>query len=348
MRALDRKRPTSPLRAILAAFGLLIALPAAGEPHPTVAKHGSRDERRATNTRAKTASLLSLSDGELQKLVENDVESLGSLSIGVPNNGRLVNGVQPSEGALFEVVAPEFSYGTKETIEYLNAAVREVHDKHADTPPLHIGHISKKSGGHLSPHLSHQSGRDVDLGYYYKDKRAWYRRATWNTLDVDRTWTLVRALVTKTDVDLILIDYSIQSLLKKHALQIGEDKAWVHKLFQGSGDRPAIIRHARGHATHIHVRFFSPDAQRNAQRAYPFLLDQELVEPVVVYHHHRVRKGETLGRLAKMYGTSVQSIQQANGLRGTLIQAKKVYKIPKAGGPAPVEGPLIFPPRQLP
>src|SRR5690606_22036938 len=113
---------------------------------------------------------------------------------------------------------------------------------------------------------SHQSGRDVDLGYFYKDKRAWYRRATWQTLDVERTWTFVRALITKTDIDLLLIDYSIQSLLKKHALAIGEDEAWIHKLFHGSGDRPAIIRHARGHATHIHARFFSPEAQRNAQR----------------------------------------------------------------------------------
>lgn len=297
---------------------------------------------------AKTRSLLGLSDSELQKLIDNDVESLGSLSIGLPNNGRLLNGVRMEESPLFEIVAPDYSWGTKEMVEFLKIAAAEVQREHPGTPPLHLGHISKKSGGYLSPHLSHQSGRDVDLGYYYSAKRAWYRRATWSNLDTPRTWSLVKALILKTDVELILIDASIQTLLRKHAEQIGEDKAWLQRVFKGGAERPAIIRHARGHATHMHVRFFSPEAQRNAQRAYPLLIEQELVDPVVVYQHHRVRKGETLGRLAKMYGTSVDAIQRANGLRGTTIQAKRVYKIPLRGGPAPVEGPLLFPPRQLP
>lgn len=344
-------------RILLAASGLLSVLvaftssTASGETKSSSAGQGSvltRPAGASSETRAKTRSLLGLSDGELHKLIENDVQSLGSLSIGLPNNGRLLNGVRPEEGDLFEIVAPDFTWGTKETIEYLKVAVAEVHRQHEDTPPLHMGHISTKSGGYLSPHLSHQSGRDVDLGYYYSSKRAWYRRATWNTLDAARTWTLVKALITKTDVDLILIDASIQSLLRKHAEQAGEDKAWLQKIFRGSGDRPAIIRHARGHATHIHVRFFSPEAQRNAQRAYPVLIEEEMVDPVVIYHHHRVRKGETLGQLAKRYGTTVQAIKDANGLRSTMIQAKRTYKIPKRGGPAPVDGPLIFPPRQLP
>ena len=61
-----------------------------------------------------------------------------------------------------------------------------------------------------------------------------------------------------------------------------------------------------------------------------------------------VRKGETLGRLAKRYGTSVKSIQQANGLRGTVIQAKRTYKIPRRGGPAPINEPIEVPERVLP
>jgi penicillin-insensitive murein endopeptidase len=266
----------------------------------------------------------------------------------MPNNGRLINGVRPKNDEHFEVVTPDFAWGTAETIAYLEQAVAVVHQAHPDTEPLHVGHISKPDGGHLSPHLSHQSGRDVDLGFYYKNKRAWYRRATWDTFDTERNWTLVKALITRTDVDLILLDRSLQVLLRKHAQSLGEDKLWLHRIFSGSADRPAIIRHARGHSTHLHVRFFSPEAQRNAQRVYPFLLDHELVKPVVLFEHHRVRKGETLGRLAKRYGTTVQAIQQANGLRGTLIQARKVYKIPLRGGPAPIEEPLSFPKRELP
>lgn len=348
----SRNRRARTLLATSCLLSVLVALSSSTASGETKSSAAGAVLTQAAGTsripQAKTRSLLVLSDGELHKLIENDVESLGSLSIGLPNNGRLLNGIRLEEGDLFEIVAPDFTWGTKETIEYLKAATAEVHRKHESTPPLHVGHISKKSGGYLSPHLSHQSGRDVDLGYFYSNKRAWYRRATWSNLDTARTWTLVKALIVKTDVDLILIDASIQALLRKHAEQAGEDQAWLQKVFKGSADRPAVIRHARGHATHMHVRFFSPDAQKNAQRAYPLLIEEELIDPVVVYQHHRVRKGETLGRLAKMYGTTVQAIQAANGLRNTMIQAKRVYKIPRRGGPTPVDGPLTFPPRQLP
>lgn len=345
---LFRRAPSRPVRS--QGFKYTLPLMAAFILGATNAPAGDDTEKitQRASVRAKSASLLALSDGELQKKIETDVHSLGSLSVGLPNNGRLLNGVRPQEGKYFELVVPDFSWGTEETIEYLRIAVAEVHKEHADTPPLHVGHISKPGGGYLSPHLSHQSGRDVDLGFYYRSKRAWYRRPTWETFDTPRTWTLIKALITKTDVEMILIDGSLQSLLRKHAESIGEEKLWLDRVFRGSGERPAVIRHVRGHGTHLHVRFYSPTAQRNAQRVYPLLLDKALIEPVTVYTQHLVKPGETLGRLAKKYGTTVQAIQQANGLRGITIQAKKVYKIPRQGGPAAVQGPLIFPPRQLP
>lgn len=295
-----------------------------------------------------TPVLSEWTEAGLKKAAQEHPGTLGPLSIGYPNNGRLLNGVKPQDGELFELVAEDYAWGTEETIQYLEAAVRVVHEHHENTLPLHVGHISKKSGGYLSPHLSHQSGRDVDLGFYYKSKRTWYRRATWQTLDVERTWTLVRAFITETDVEMLLIDRSIQTLLRKHAEKIGEDKTWLQQVFRGSPERPAIIRHVRGHATHIHARFFSPRAQVNAQRAYPYLLEEKLIEPVLVYSYHKVRKGETLGRIAKRYGTTVRAIQAANGLRSTVIQARKTYKIPKRGGPRPVKDALDFPPRVLP
>lgn len=285
---------------------------------------------------------------QLAHIVQERPATLGSLSLGFPHNGKLLNPVQPEAGALFEIVAPDFCYGTQETVRYLETAVRAVHAAHPDTPPLHLGHISKPGGGYLSPHLSHQSGRDVDIGFYYKNKRAWYRRATNDTLDVERTWTLVKAMITQTDVEFLFIDRWVQILLKNHAIKIGEDETWLAQIFKGSAERPAIIRHAAGHATHIHARFFNPKAQENARLVYPHLLNEKIIEPVVVYHHHTVKKGETLGRLAKRYGTTVRAIQQANGIRGTNIIAKRSYKIPARGGPAPVTGHLEFPPRLIP
>lgn len=289
-----------------------------------------------------------LSEGELEKVVTTDPKALGPLSVGLPNNGRLLNGVQLPDGELFETVAPAAAYGTQETIDYLEAAARKVHERFPGTPPLHVGHVSAPKGGYLSPHLSHQSGRDVDLGFYYSGERRWYARATAANLDVERTWALVRALITETDVEMILLDHGVQRLLKEHALRSGEDPQWVDGLFRTRDGVPALIRHVKGHQTHLHVRFFSPMAQVGAQKVYPLLVKHRLVPPVVYYVHHRAKKGDSLLKLARVYGTTVKAIQRANGLRSTLIMAKRTYKIPRTGGPAPVTGKLSFPTRRLP
>ena len=289
-----------------------------------------------------------LSDSELEKLVTGDRPALGSLSVGLPNNGRLLNGVQLPEGELFELVSPGFAYGTQETIDYLEAAVRKVHERFPGTPPLHVGHVSSRTGGYLSPHLSHQSGRDVDLGFYYSGDRRWYARGTAANFDVERNWALVRALITETDVEMILLDHSLQRLLKAYALDLGEDPEWVEGLFKTRPGRPALIRHVKGHHTHFHVRFFNPMAQRGAQRAYPLLVKHRLIPPVVSYVNHVAKKGDSLIKLARVYGTTVRAIQKANGLRSTVIIAKRTYKIPRTGGPAPVTGKLTFPTRRLP
>ncbi len=289
-----------------------------------------------------------LSDAELEKLVTGERRVLGSLSVGLPNNGRLLNGVQPKDGELFELVSPGLAYGTQETIEYLETAVRKVHARFPGTPPLHVGHVSARAGGYLSPHLSHQSGRDVDLGFYYSGTRRWYARATTANFDVERNWALVRALITETDVEMILVDHSLQRLLKAHALDVGEDPEWVEGLFRTRQGRPALIRHVKGHQTHFHVRFFNPLAQRGAQRAYPLLVKHGLIPPVVSYVNHVAKKGDSLLKLARVYRTTVRAIQRANGLRSTVIIAKRTYKIPRTGGPTPVTGKLTFPTRRLP
>ncbi len=49
---------------------------------------------------------------------------------------------------------------------------------------------------------------------------------------------------------------------------------------------------------------------------------------------HQVRSGDTLGAIARRYGTSVGEIQQANGMgRSTLIGVGKVLRIPAHGSP---------------
>jgi penicillin-insensitive murein endopeptidase len=270
------------------------------------------------------------------------------MSIGRPSGGRQLNAVQMPPGPYWEVVDPVHAWGTQETVNSLVKAIKIVNERFDSCPKLSIGHISAQGGGHLQPHMSHQSGRDVDISYYYQDGAKWYKRATAENLDLDRTWTFVKALVTETDVDLILIDYSIQRLLRQHAEKIGDDAGWLDSVFKGGHGLRPIIRHATGHASHMHIRFFSPIAQETARRCLPILVEHKLVEGPTHFVIHRVRQGETLGRLAKRYGTTVRAIQQANGLRTTLIQAKKRYRIPQEGTAPAASKPVTVPPRRLP
>lgn len=288
------------------------------------------------------------SEDQITRAVNGDLGSLGSMSVGSPSAGLLVNPRSARASELYRPVAAGSAWATEETLAYLDAALARVHASIADTPPLPLGDISAESGGPISPHVSHQSGRDVDIGYFYRGDQRWYRRGNAQNLDLPRNWAFVRALVTETDVDLIFIDHSIQALLREYALTHGENRTWVEGLFGGGGQR-AIVRHARGHATHIHVRFYNPVAQETARRSYAALVARGVVPPVQSFLPHQVKKGETLGKIAKKYNVSVLAIKRANRLKKSLIREKRTYLIPIAHPrPAPPPKRLVFPPRRLP
>ena len=272
------------------------------------------------------------SEERIERAVTTDLASLGAMSVGTPNAGGLVNGVQAIASPLYSLVSPGSAWGTQETIDYLNTAVQAVHDQFPDTLPLALGDIGARHGGPLRPHISHQAGRDLDISFFYRDGTRWYARGTHDNLDFPRLWAFVRALIEKTDIDLILLDHGLQEPLKEYALTLGEDPTWVSQIFQGKGAQRAIIRHAPGHATHLHLRFWNPLAQETARRCYAALARHQLVRPPVQYTTHKAKKNETLGMIAKKYGSTVRAIRDANGLHSSLIHDQVVYRIPLSGG----------------
>lgn len=216
--------------------------------------------------------LAAFDDEQVGELVTTNPEQLGSISIGVPNRGLLINGVEFPDGPLWKRADPKHSWGTRESVEFVEFAIRSVNEQFPDSPPLYVGDFSAKRGGRLRPHKSHQSGRDVDLGYYYLDEQVWYRRAHAGNLDRKRTWALLKALISRTPVEYVFMDARIQPLLKEYAEAQGEDPEWLSRVFGGSskaGD--PIVRHRAGHATHLHVRFENPTAELTARRSFEWL-----------------------------------------------------------------------------
>jgi murein endopeptidase/LysM repeat protein len=304
-------------------------------------------EEKGAQKPAKSA-ILELSDAEIAKRVRTDLASLGPMSVGQCGAGALVNGVQMPKGEGWLLMdGSGSSWGTQETIDFLQTAIAKVRTQFPSSHKLFIGDISMKSGGYFVPHKSHQSGRDVDISYYYKvgDKNdaRWYRRATAANLDRARTWAFVRALITETDVQYIFMNTSVQKLVKEFARSAGEDDAWLDSIFQvgNRGGAAPIILHAEGHDTHIHIRFFNPIAQEVGRRAHDALVKNNVVKPrankapgaaaagsAPGYKRHKARKGDLLGNLAKRYGTTVEAIRKANGLKNDKIRAGRTYVIP--------------------
>ncbi|MEW6433725.1 MAG: penicillin-insensitive murein endopeptidase [Myxococcota bacterium] len=286
-----------------------------------------------------------VSDEELARRFVEDPASLGSVSVGLAEAGRVMNAVRLEPGDAWTLVTPENAWGTQETIDGLKLAAQRVRDTVPTAPPLRVNHIGKKEGGYLRPHQSHQSGRDADLGFYYQpgvDLQAMKKRRE-HSIDLAANWALIRALATEVDVQFILVDRRIQKVLYDYALSIGEDRGWLDSLFHGPDP---LVKHARRHRDHFHVRFYAPRSQELGRRIQPMLAKRPEENLVI----HRVRRGDTLGQLAIKYGSTVRLIQQANGLHGTMLRVGRTLNIPLRGPctNCPLPPPLVLPPRRLP
>jgi murein endopeptidase len=334
--------------------GCLRDIPSVAENESEVVSDGEPsaeaegDESAPLRTRPLASHpLFGRDNDEIERMVQSDLASLGSMSFGTATRGGLLNPVYLPKDERWISIDPTHAWGTAETIEYLLTAIDAVHTEFPDSHPLFIGDLSGQRGGYLRPHLSHQSGKDVDVSYFYTRDPKWYARATAQNLDRQRSWALTRALVSRTDVQFIFIDRRVQRLLRSYAEAIGEDRGWLESIFDGLPGEPAIIRHEPGHDTHLHVRFYNPVAEETARRCYRALVQHKKLPPMRYSIPHKVKKGETLTGIAKKYGTTVAAVMRANGLKKSMIKANKTYYIPRAGGPAPA-APLELPPRRIP
>ncbi len=288
-----------------------------------------------------------VSDEVLLENWVNDVPALGSISVGVTEAGRLINGVQVPAGEAWVVVAPDRAYGTQETIDFVTAAADAVRAQFADAPPLRINHIGLKNGGYLRPHQSHQAGRDVDLGFYYPPgvEPSRLPRHRFDVMDLPTNWALVKALLVTGDVQFILVDQRVQKKLYDYALrEEKEDKAWLDRVFHAGV--ASLVRHARGHRDHFHVRYFAGRSQELGRRIAPLLAKQPEQNLVI----HRVKSGDTLGALALRYNSGVKLIQKANGMSNTMLRVGRTLQIPLRGPctKCPVPPQQVVPPRCLP
>lgn len=187
-------------------------------------------------------------------------------SIGVPWSGRLQGPARLVSGEGYHLRRPWRTYATRTTVNHVRRAILDTRKAQPRAHILAVGDLSAEAGGRITEHASHQSGRDVDLGLFYKkqpgDYPAKFVRATAATLDVAATWRLLANLARTADEDggaqIIFLDYDLQRILYQHAKKQGAPEKRLAKLFQYPNGRSAasgLVRHIPHHDDHLHVRY---------------------------------------------------------------------------------------------
>jgi murein endopeptidase len=236
-------------------------------------------------TQLRRASLPSRSTRPTALGLDRDLRGLplktvpfGGISVGEPHRGQLFGGVRlPENRSLYIVRRPEFAYGSTHAVTHLQIALAKFRRHSKYKGPLVVSDLSAAQGGRHWPHISHQSGRDVDLwlplrcdnkGVTLKggDPQATqidfvhFSAARPQEVDWDASWQLVKALVRTGQVDGIFLARPKHRFLRQAAMRNGLSAKDADDVIQG--EQPtldAMVRHVRGHDKHLHVRFRCAD-----------------------------------------------------------------------------------------
>jgi murein endopeptidase len=199
------------------------------------------------------------------------------LSLGYPNSGRLIGGRRFRETP-FMVMVPAHAnsrvrWALPALLSVLDRASRIVARKYPGSI-LEIGELSRRDGGPISSHLSHQNGRDADVGFYQVDLDGEPIRApkfvrfdsTGTSrddptvrFDEKRNWAFVRAVLEDPhfDVRQIFIYAPLRARLLAYAAKVGASRDLRNRAAQ------AMMQpfNALPHDDHFHIRISCPTDQ---------------------------------------------------------------------------------------
>jgi murein endopeptidase len=199
------------------------------------------------------------------------VKSKKGQSIGAPWDGRLENGVPLPDGKGYFIRHGSRKYGTTHAVAQIQRAIKAVRKRFPKVHTLAIGDLSAQDGGDISDHHSHESGRDADIGLYFKKKPSGYPDSfvAYDAAELDyaATWALIYAFARTSDQDngvqVIYLDKGAQKKIYEWAKDHGVPEKYLNKTFQCAGG--GLIKHEEDHENHIHVRFKCPKNDKSCR-----------------------------------------------------------------------------------
>jgi hypothetical protein len=201
-----------------------------------------------------------LPEGARLKVYQHDPENPPQ-SIGSPNRGKLRNAMPLPEGEAWRLrPVRRRAWGTHVTVTSLVEAFEAYGEHFPDGPKIRVGELAKRSGGRISPHASHRSGRDVDIGYVFRgddDGEDRWRFMHERNFDAEKNWYLIQEILASGNVQTIYISKKLQKLLHKEAAKTlpPEQLAALFEYPRTEQSPHATLQHWKGHHNHMHVRF---------------------------------------------------------------------------------------------
>jgi hypothetical protein len=220
------------------------------------------EERRSGETKSKPHDG---KPGKKGKKKTDDRKSRAQ-SFGAPWSGSLKRATKFRAPERTHVRRPHRAFASRTTIEHTRRAIIDTLESFPKAHTLAIGDFSAERGGWISEHSSHQNGRDVDLGLFYKKRPSGYPAsfidADEDTLHTAAMWLLIVNLdsTRKRDggVHMMFLDFELQGVIYNWALDNGVSEERLNRIFQyphGRGASAGIVRHEPNHGDHLHVRF---------------------------------------------------------------------------------------------
>ena len=197
--------------------------------------------------------------------VERDpVASASGKSIGSPNEGHLVGGVQLEPRSYLRILpGHENRWGLPELVHMLDRSAKRV-DGRFPGSVLGVGDLSRRGGGDVSGHHSHESGRDADVGFYFVDV-AGRPQQEGRLATVDEEGRVVESWLTDREarINRIFVADHLRTRLLSYAR-----RARVPTSLRARA--AAVMLQPRGatHDDHFHVRIGCPRSQHGTCLEY--------------------------------------------------------------------------------
>lgn len=188
-----------------------------------------------------------------KKLPISAFKKTTSGALGQPFRGRLsINSIlRPSRNYIIKNPERHFNYGTRWLVSTIStASARYRRSVGKSFARIVVGDLSRKGGGPLGGHNSHQNGLDVDIGVPAKGL---YLRNFTNLpnsrIDMRKTLLLIKSFIDTGRVQVIFIDSGVKAGLYKYINDNGltRYKKYLNKLC-----------HEPGHRDHMHIRLRNP------------------------------------------------------------------------------------------